>query len=95
MTRKHHMFQVTVTICDVDGTEAAGEVRGLEHCLVCQRQRLVIDVKQNEGVAIFPCVLCISESGSGVLPKNKWIEAPSFSRLISEYQGCISAALIG
>lgn len=72
MTWKHHVFQVTVTICDVEsGTAAAGKVRGLGRCLVCQPQRLVIDVKQNEGFAIFPCVLCISESGSGVFPKNE------------------------
>lgn len=96
MSRKHHVFQVTVTICDVErGTAAAGEVRGREHCLVCQPQRLVIGVKQNEGFAIFPCVLRISESGSGVFPKSKWIEVPFLSRPIPEYQGCISAALIG
>lgn len=96
MTWKHHVFQVTVTICDVErGTAAAGEVRGLKHCLMCELQRLVIGVKLNEGFAIFPCVLCISESGSGVFPKGKWIEAPFLSRPTPEYQGCISAALIG
>lgn len=96
-TLMHYVFQATATICDVESCTVAsgGEGEWLGHRVVCQPQRLLMDVKQNAELAIFPCVFCISESGSGVIPKNKGMEAPSFSSLMPESQGCILPALIG
>lgn len=98
-TPKHHVFQVTVTICNVDsGPVAAGEVRETGVLLYGSATKTVDGCEQNTEFTVlfyFSCVLCIFVSDSGVTPNNKGIEAPSSSKLIPDSQGCISPAWIG